>query len=491
MLTRTVPVLSRHTFVELGAIPPWAGSRGCSSRIGFSVSRGLSISRPRQWCAARCSPRNRPQFDVRNGSSPFSRSRRGLSGQLRLTDQSDRLDSLPMPGQCAADGGQPWVALIRIADRTRRPGRATVALLVPIVESRPRGGRAVTMLMIQSGRAGSGGFSLGTGVSYPCCSVLGMEESTDQTTGRAAELIDALVLHHRELSKAQARCAALMMEFSETRSACDRQVIADRRAAGVDPRYKAGEFAGTEISMALRESKHSVQHTMVIARQLRKDTPDAWDAWQAGDITYDKAERISRTLGKLVRDNSKALLNHVVVDVAVCKTGELLGRWLNQFVARVEPDEQDERIHRSLADRYVSVRPDLDGVSFLRAALSSLDAASIDRVLTAIAAVADPGDTRTLQQRRADALVDVLLGRISNGWHTRWDGLDDDDLEDDGVDDNGCEDNGFDDTFGGDVQDGAARDGAQNGSVVDGEAVADGGDSASDQEPTPADATPD
>src|SRR5664280_622470 len=210
------------------------------------------------------------------------------------------------------------------------------------------------MLMIQSGRAGSGGFSLGTGVSYPCCSVLGMEESTDQTTGRAAELIDALVLHHRELSKAQARCAALMMEFSETRSACDRQVIADRRAAGVDPRYKAGEFAGTEISMALRESKHSVQHTMVIARQLRKDTPDAWDAWQAGDITYDKAERISRTLGKLIRENSKALLNHVVVDVAVCKTGELLGRWLNQFVARVEPDEQDERIHRSLADRYDS-----------------------------------------------------------------------------------------------------------------------------------------
>jgi len=167
--------------------------------------------------------------------------------------------------------------------------------------------------MIQSGRAGNRGFSLGSGVSYLCCSVLGMGESTDKNTGRAAELIDALVLHHRELAKAQARCAALMMEFSETRSACDRRVIAEREAAGRDAMYKAGEFAGTEISMALRESKHSVQHTMAIARQLRKDTPDAWDAWQAGDITYDKAELISRTLGKLVRDNSKALQNHMVV----------------------------------------------------------------------------------------------------------------------------------------------------------------------------------
>jgi len=137
-----------------------------------------------------------------------------------------------------------------------------------------------------------------------------MGESTDRNTARAAELIDELVVGHRAL--AQARCAALMMEFAETRSACDRRVIADRQAAGVQARYKAGEFAGTEISMALRESKYSVQHTMVIARRLRADTPDAWDAWLAGDITYDKAERISRTLGTLVRDNSKALLNHVV-----------------------------------------------------------------------------------------------------------------------------------------------------------------------------------
>jgi len=204
----------------------------------------------------------------------------------------------------------------------------------------------------------------------------------------------------------------------------------------VEARYKAGEFAGLEISMALRESKYAVQRTMVVARRLRADTPDAWDAWLAGDITFDKAERISRTLGRLVRDNSKALLNAVVVDVAVCKTGELLGRWLNQFVARVEPDEQDERIGRSLADRYVSVRPDLDGVSVLSAALSSMDAASIDRVLTAIAAVADPSDTRTMQQRRADALVDVLLGRISNGCHTRWDGVDNNGFEEDGFEDN-------------------------------------------------------
>ena len=120
-------------------------------------------------------------------------------------------------------------------------------------------------------------------------------------------MIDELVVGHRSLARAQAWCAALMMEFAETRTVCDRKVIAEREAAGVEARYKAGEFAGLEISMALRESKCAVQRTMVVARRLRADTPDAWDdAWRAGDITYDKAERISRTLGRLVRDNSKA-----------------------------------------------------------------------------------------------------------------------------------------------------------------------------------------
>ena len=136
------------------------------------------------------------------------------------------------------------------------------------------------MLMIQSGRPVNRRFSLRSALSDPCCSVLGMGESTNRNTARAAELIDDLVIGHRSsvighraLAKAQARCAALMMDFAETRSACDRRVITAREPAGVQARYKAGEFAGTEISMALRESKYSVQNTMAVARRLRADTP--------------------------------------------------------------------------------------------------------------------------------------------------------------------------------------------------------------------------
>jgi hypothetical protein len=172
--------------------------------------------------------------------------------------------------------------------------------------------------------------------------------------------------------------------------------------------------------MACSTSRHVAQRVIAMARRVRAEAPDAWDAWVAGDIDQDKVERINRALRRLQRDASKVLLNALVVDVAVCKTPEILGRWLNQFILETEKDLQDERLQRSFQDRYVSVRPDLDGMSFLTAELSAVDAHAIDQVLTALAGIAEPGDPRTRQQRRADALVDVLLGRVSNGCHVVW-----------------------------------------------------------------------
>ena len=266
--------------------------------------------------------------------------------------------------------------------------------------------------------------------------VLDMGKTRVPTDGLAGKLIDELRLQEVELSKSQARRAELMVEFSNARKELDRERIADCKASGFDDRYKAGEFAALEISLAVKASKYLAQRIMAMTRRVQTECPDAWDAWHAGQIDHDKVVRINRALRRLVHDSSKQLLNSLVVDVAIGQTPELLGRWLNQFIARVEPDEQDERLRRSMEDRYASVRPDIDGMSFLSALMSAVDAAAIDRILAALAAAAPPGDTRTMAQRRSDALVDMLCGRISNGCHVRWDTNDDsDDNLDDPADD--------------------------------------------------------
>ncbi|WP_420123367.1 DUF222 domain-containing protein [Nakamurella sp.] len=208
-----------------------------------------------------------------------------------------------------------------------------------------------------------------------------------------------------------------MVEFADSRKKADRQRIADLESAGADPRYKPGEFAATEIGLAVTITKPHAQRLVTMSRRLQSETPDVWDAWIAGDINEVKAERINHALMKLVRDESKRLLNLLVVPVAITRTPELLGRWLNRFVATAESDQADERIRRSLEDRYASIRPDLDGVSFLSACMSSLEAVAVDLLLEGLAGPPNPSDPRTKDQRRADALVDLLLGRIDNGWH--------------------------------------------------------------------------
>ena len=74
-----------------------------------------------------------------------------------------------------------------------------------------------------------------------------MGESGDRENSEAAALVDELVAQGRVLAKAQARHAALMLEFSDIRRRCDHRVIADREAAGCDPRYRPAEFAAMEI----------------------------------------------------------------------------------------------------------------------------------------------------------------------------------------------------------------------------------------------------
>src|ERR1700712_5323926 len=303
-----------------------------------------------------------------------------------------------------------------------------------------------------------------------------MGEAAGSIEDEARVLIDELAAAQQTLAAAQARQAALMLEFDATRDGCDRLRIADQVAAGLDERYESGEFAAMEIGLAIKASKHSVQRTIGIAHRLREETPDAWQAWQAGDIDHPRAAKINHALLRLTRASSKQLLNALVVPVAACKTAELLGRWLNAFIAKYEPDETDERLQRSLADRYVSLRPDLDGVSFLSAAMSSLDAAAIDQVLNALAGLCETGDPRTLQQRRADALVNMLLRRVSNGCHVTWDDTDEHTDTDENIDEDtdtgkrdGDERAGSEDTGDGKTGDGGNRTGdtAGNGTSAD------------------------
>src|SRR6476619_123364 len=129
------------------------------------------------------------------------------------------------------------------------------------------------------------------------------------TTDDAKQLVDQIIDQQQVLAAAQAKHAHLMLTFSNTRRALDHTRITSMRSDGTDPRYTPGEFAALEIGLAIKTNKHKITRTTGIARRLHDETPDAWDAWQAGHIDHDRAARINKALIRLTRDTSKQLLN--------------------------------------------------------------------------------------------------------------------------------------------------------------------------------------
>lgn len=170
---------------------------------------------------------------------------------------------------------------------------------------------------------------------------------------RAGELIAVVVERARELARAQAALAAAMAEFAAVRRILDAERIASIEALGQPARYAPGEFAADEVGLASAGSTWQVQRTAAPTRRVQTHLPGVWEARVAGDVDQEKVRRIDAGLRRLQREDSMHLLDQTAVDVAVCKAPELLGRWVNRLVARLEPDGHDDRSRDAYRERYV------------------------------------------------------------------------------------------------------------------------------------------
>jgi hypothetical protein len=93
------------------------------------------------------------------------------------------------------------------------------------------------------------------------------------------------------------------------------------------------------------------------------------------------------------------------VTYAETHTTTQLRQWVRRFIARVEPDEHEQRAEDARKSRRVDAWHDEDGMGFLGARLTSFALAAIDKRLTKEAHALGADDPRTMQQRRADLLA--------------------------------------------------------------------------------------
>jgi hypothetical protein len=88
-------------------------------------------------------------------------------------------------------------------------------------------------------------------------------------------------------------------------------------------------------------------------------------------------------------------------------------RKVHREVLKADPRSADERLADTLADRRVCLSPQGDGTSTVWALLPADGAAALTAALDLRAEQREPGDTRTKDQRRADALVQLALDALT------------------------------------------------------------------------------
>jgi hypothetical protein len=134
------------------------------------------------------------------------------------------------------------------------------------------------------------------------------------------------------------------------------------------------------------------------------------DAWRDGVIDARKVQIIGEGLIETDPVFAAAMAT-AAVDYATGHTGPQLRAWLTRRVITADPASAEQRHERATAGRRVRFTPLPDGVAELSAVMPAVQARRIYDTLTATAHATDGVDPRSLDQRRSDALYDLVTGQ--------------------------------------------------------------------------------
>src|SRR5947209_5753839 len=180
-------------------------------------------------------------------------------------------------------------------------------------------------------------------------------------------------------------------------------------------------FVRDEIACALRLAPSVVTSKLHTATQLVDRLPATLTLLECGDITFGHA----RVLVEAVLDLDDTLAGKVEARVLERAPQQSLGAFraaVTRAVLAVDPRGEQEKHRRQLEQRRVVGRPVGAGMGELWALLGVDDLAAVLTRLDSIAAKKTPGDDRTADQRRADALVALLLGHSDLDAVSSWQG---------------------------------------------------------------------
>lgn len=231
-------------------------------------------------------------------------------------------------------------------------------------------------------------------------------------------MIQAASLIHDEREQEYLARIAAGVGTGEATTLAELEQLAQRAAAGADPRAQYGptglDHAVAEVGAALTVAPARARELIEAGNVMRHHLPFTGATLASGRIDLARlliaVRRVAfcstETLHLIDTDLAEAIDTREPMSLTRFQT------MVDKIIAQIDPSALRRRRERVDADRNVSLRPDrhTPGQSRISGALPAEKAAAVDARLTSMAASVHPGDPRTLEQRRADALVALAEG---------------------------------------------------------------------------------
>ena len=173
------------------------------------------------------------------------------------------------------------------------------------------------------------------------------------------------------------------------------------------------DFAPEEVAVEVGLSPREAAREMKLACALADRLPATLAALEAGEIDLRRAEAMARITSSLPAEQAGEVERRVLARGGRCNR-DAFAAAARRAVLVMDPEGGQRRHERRRAERHVRLIPEDDGMARLQVLLPAEEAQACSRRLDQIArhAVAgNPEDGRTLDQVRADALIDLVLGR--------------------------------------------------------------------------------
>ncbi len=223
-----------------------------------------------------------------------------------------------------------------------------------------------------------------------------------------SHLVDLLAQLERLANAVGAVQAEVMVEMARRAQCADDE---DERRRGRTLMLHEGrsEFVPDEVAVTLACTKAAAAHRYGLALAVAEH-PAVHAAWRCGTIDARKVQVICDGLTDVSSPAVEALAEEAAC-YAASRTAPEVRRWLSRRVISSDPGMAEIRRIRASADRRVTLTPLPDGVSELCALLPSVQARQVYDSVNTLAHACAADDVRTMDQRRADALMDLICGR--------------------------------------------------------------------------------